>query len=35
VSAGFAGAMTLTEVDAACEAVRGWLERMVVDTQDR
>lgn len=29
VSTGFEPAMTLTEVDAACQVVRDWLEQML------
>jgi hypothetical protein len=32
VSTGLERAMTLTEVDAACEAVRSWLEQMLAGT---
>jgi hypothetical protein len=29
VATGFERAMTVAEVDAACEAVRGWLDQML------
>jgi hypothetical protein len=35
VSAGFDHATTVAEVDATCEAVRGWLEQVLTGTRGR